>query len=109
MFLRRRDVLVRNVDVEIEVTDFFDFSSLWERQEKVAGTGMAVTVAGVVGGRLIGGVGWFDTALGAVRVMGVNNVRRLIIPGVIATGKPVPCSRLSHDCKKFGLLTYTPQ
>lgn len=109
MFLRRRDVLVRNVDVEIEVTDFFDFSSLWERQEKVAGTGMAVTVAGVVGGRLIGGVGWFDTALGAVRVMGVNNVRRLIIPGVIATGKPVPCSRLSHNCKKSGLLTYTPQ
>jgi len=87
MFSRKRDILARQVDIEIEFADFFDITSLWERQEKVAGTGMAVTVAGVLGGRLIGGVGWLDGALGAVRVMGVNNVRRMIIPGIIATSK----------------------
>lgn len=87
MFIRKRDILGREVDVEIEFADFFDITSLWERQEKVAGTGMAVTIAGVLGSRLIGGVGWLDGVLGAVRVMGVNNMRRMIIPGIIATGK----------------------
>jgi GTP-binding protein EngB required for normal cell division len=56
MFQRKRDQLARQVDIEVELSDFFDVTSLWERQEKVAGTSMAVTVAGVVGGRLIGGL-----------------------------------------------------
>jgi mitofusin len=86
MFKKTRHMLARQVDFEVEFTDFFDITSLWERQEKVAGTSMALTVAGVVGSRLIGGVGWLDGALGAVKIMGVNNVRRLIIPGLIATG-----------------------
>lgn len=85
MFRRKRDVLARQVDTQVEVWDFFDISGLWERQEKVAGTGMAMTVVGVLGGRLVGGVGWLDGALGAVRVMGVGNLRRLIVPGIIAT------------------------
>jgi len=85
MFRRRRDQLARQVDIEVDFSDFFDVTSLWERQEKVAGTSMAVTVAGVVGGRLIGGVGWLDGTLGMIKVMGVSNVRRLIIPGIIAT------------------------
>jgi len=88
MFRRKRDALARQVDVEVEVADFFDIASLWERQEKVAGTSMAVTVAGVVGGRLIGGVGWLDGTLGAVKVLGMGNMRRLLIPGAILTGKP---------------------
>lgn len=87
MFRRKKDALVRQVDVEVEFLDFFDFTSLWERQEKVASTSMAVTVAGVVGSRLVGGVGWMDGALGAVRVMGVGNVRKMIIPGILATCK----------------------
>jgi len=86
MFVRRRDALARSVDVDVEFLDFFDLPALWQSQEKVAGTGMAVTVAGVLGGRLIGGVGWFDTALGAARVVGANNLRRMIVPGIIATG-----------------------
>ncbi|KAK5242191.1 mitofusin [Cryomyces antarcticus] len=45
---------------------------------------MAVTVAGVVGGRMIGGVGWLDGALGAAKVVGSNNLRRLIVPGLLA-------------------------
>jgi replication fork clamp-binding protein CrfC len=90
MFRRKRDALARQVDVEVEFVDFFDFTSLWERQEKVAGTSMAVTVAGVVGGRLIGGVGWLDGTLGAVKIMGVGNLRRLVIPGAILTGTLTP-------------------
>ncbi|KAK5161530.1 hypothetical protein LTR04_004263 [Oleoguttula sp. CCFEE 6159] len=84
MFRRKKDALARQVDVEVEVWDFFDIASLWERQEKVAGTSMAVTVAGVVGGRMIGGVGWLDGALGAAKVVGSNNLRRLIVPGLLA-------------------------
>lgn len=87
MFQRKRDALARQVDADIEFWDFFDVAGLWERQEKVAGTGMAMTVVGVVGGRMMGGMGWIDGALGAARVMGTQNMRRLIVPGIIATGK----------------------
>jgi GTPase SAR1 family protein len=87
MFKKSVHALARQVDIDIELWDFFDVASLWERQEKVAGTGMAVTVAGVVGGRLMGGVGWLDGALGAAKIMGTNNMRRLLIPGLIAGGK----------------------
>lgn len=87
MFKKSAHVLARQVDIDIELWDFFDVTSLWERQEKLAGTSMAVTVAGVVGGRLVGGVGWLDGVLGAVKIVGPNNLRRLIIPGLIAGGK----------------------
>ena len=83
----RKDALARQVDVETEIWDFFDVNGLWERQEKVASTSMAVTVAGAVGARMIGGFGWLDGALTATKVVGVNNVRKLVIPGVIAAGK----------------------
>ena len=87
MFKSRRDALARQVDVETELWDFFDLGRLWERQEKVASTSMAVTVAGVVGGRVFGGIGWLDGALTATKVVGPNNVRRLILPGMILAGK----------------------
>ena len=87
MFQKKRDALARQVEVDVDLWDFFDVGSLWERQEKVAGTGMAVTVAGVLGGRMIGGVGWVDGALGAARVVGSNNLRRLIIPGLVTASK----------------------
>ncbi|KAL8947083.1 MAG: hypothetical protein Q9222_006600, partial [Ikaeria aurantiellina] len=84
MFNRRRDLLAREVDTEIEVWDFFDVSALWgDKQEKLAGTSMALTVAGVLGGRVVGGVGWIDGAVGAARVMGGRNMRKLIVPGII--------------------------
>lgn len=85
MFRKPMHALARQVDVEVELWDFFDIANLWERQEKVAGTGMAMTVAGVIGGRMIGSVGWLDGALGAMRIMGSNNMRRLILPGLMAT------------------------
>ncbi|KAF2005561.1 mitochondrial fusion GTPase protein [Amniculicola lignicola CBS 123094] len=83
MFRKPIHALARQVDIDIEIWDFFDIVNLWERQEKVAGTGMAVTVVGMVGGRMMGGVGWLDGALGAAKIMGSNNMRRLIIPGLI--------------------------
>ncbi|MCJ1310109.1 mitofusin [Agyrium rufum] len=85
MFRRKRDVLARQVDTSVEIKDFFDISGIWQRQEKVAGTSMAVTVAGIVGGRLIGGVGWLDGALGAARVLGTRGLKHLIVPGLIVT------------------------
>ncbi|KAI4267759.1 MAG: hypothetical protein L6R38_008110, partial [Xanthoria sp. 2 TBL-2021] len=84
MFTRRKDLLAREVDTEIEFWDFFDISALWsEKQEKLAGTSMALTVAGVLGGRMVGGVGWIDGALGAAKVMGAKNMRMLIVPGLV--------------------------
>lgn len=84
MFRRsRKHALARNIDVSVELWDFIDVNSLWERQEKVASTSMAVTVAGVVGTRMMGGFGWLDGALGAARLLGANNARRLFIPGVL--------------------------
>ncbi|KAH3913728.1 hypothetical protein HBH56_106930 [Parastagonospora nodorum] len=84
MFKKSVHALARQVDIDIELWDFFDVASLWERQEKVAGTSMAVTVAGMVGGRLMGGAGWLDGALGAAKIMGTNNMKRLLVPGLIA-------------------------
>jgi len=85
LFRRKRDILARQVDIETELWDFFDWSTLLQRQEKMAGTGMAMTVATVVGGRMVGGFGWVDGTLGALKVMGSNNVRKMIIPGVLMT------------------------
>ena len=90
MFTKKRDLLARQVDFEIEYSDFFDISSLWDQNEKVAGTGMALTVASVLGGRMMGGFGWVDGAVGAARIMGTQNMRRLIVPGLIAAGTLIP-------------------
>lgn len=90
MFQSRRDALARQVEFDTEIWDFFDFTRLWERQEKVASTSMAVTVAGVVGGRIFGGFSWLDGALTATKVVGPNNVRRLVLPGVVLAGEYRP-------------------
>lgn len=87
MFRSRRDALARQVDFEPEIWDFFDVANIWERQEKLAGTSMAVTVAGVVGGRMLGGFGWVDGALTATKLVGSNNLRKLVLPGLVLAGK----------------------
>lgn len=86
MFRSRRDALARQVDFEPEILDFFDVANLWERQEKVVGSSMAVTVAGVVGSRMLGGFGWVDSAMTATKIVGSNNLRRLILPGLVLAG-----------------------
>jgi mitofusin len=85
MFRRKRDVLARQVEVETELWDFFDWSTIVQRQEKMAGTGMALTVATAVGGRMMGGFGWVDGALGAAKIVGNQNMRRLILPGILVS------------------------
>ena len=87
MFRRRRDVLARQVDIPTELWDFIDWPTLLQRQEKVAGTGMAITVATAVGTRIMGGYGWMDHALSAARIVGDENLRRMIVPGIFIGGK----------------------
>lgn len=84
MFKRKRDILARTVEVETEFWDFFDLSTILQRQEKFAGTGMAMTIVTVIGTRFVGGFGWIDGALGAARLLGSNNLRTLLIPGFLA-------------------------
>ncbi|PGH32783.1 mitofusin [[Emmonsia] crescens] len=84
MFKQKRHITARQLDTEIDLWDFFDIPGLWHRQEKVAGTGMAMTVVTVLGGRALGGSGWIDGALGAARILGTNNMRRMLVPGIVA-------------------------
>ncbi|PHH60856.1 hypothetical protein CDD81_1103 [Ophiocordyceps australis] len=83
MFRRKRDALARQVDVPTELWDFVDWSTLLQRQEKFAGTGMALTVAGAIVPRLLGINNWFDQALTATRVLSNGNMRQLILPGIL--------------------------
>ena len=87
MFTKRKHARLRAVDTEVEVWDFFDLAGLWERQEKVVGSGMALTVVGTLGGRALGGVGWIDGAFGAVKIMGSRNLRSMILPSIALGGK----------------------
>jgi mitofusin 2 len=87
MFRRKRDVLAREVDTEVEIWDFFDLPGLLHSQEKVAGTSMALTVVGVMGSRMVGGIGWVDGVIGAARVLGTKGIRPLIIPGIALAGE----------------------
>ncbi|KAL9580676.1 MAG: hypothetical protein Q9212_004348 [Teloschistes hypoglaucus] len=87
MFNRRRDLLAREVEAEVQMWDFFDVSALWnENTEKKLATGSLALTAVGLGGKMVGGVGWVDGALGAARVLGTRNMRRLIVPGFIAGG-----------------------
>ncbi|KAI1143738.1 hypothetical protein F5Y05DRAFT_362384 [Hypoxylon sp. FL0543] len=83
MYRRKRDVLAKQVDVSTELWDLVDWSTLMQRQEKVAGTGMALTVATAIGGRLVGGMGWMDHTLNVVKIVGNDNLRKLIVPGLV--------------------------
>lgn len=88
MFRRgRRHTFARQVDTEVDIWDFFDIPGIWARQEKVAGTGMAMTVVTVLGGRAFGRVGWIDGVLSAAKILGFTNVRRMIVPGIIVAGE----------------------
>ena len=88
MFRRgRRHTLARQVDTQVEFWDFFDIAGLWERQEKVAGTGAAMTAVTVLGGRAFSGFSWVDSVFSAVKVVGPNNLRRLLLPSIVTAGE----------------------
>lgn len=87
MFRRKRDALARQVDIPTELWDFVDWSTLLQRQEKFAGTGMALTVAGAVVPRMLGMSTWMDQALTATRVLSNENLRQLILPGILVAGE----------------------
>jgi mitofusin len=84
MFQHKKHALARQVDVATEFWDFVDWSNLLQREEKA---GMALTVAGVVGTGVISGYGQMNIALRAAQILGSDNLRRLVVPGVIAAGK----------------------
>lgn len=86
MFRRKRDALAKQIDIPTELWDFVDWSTIMQRQEKVAGTGMALTVATTVGMQVVGGYGWMDHAFSAARIVGNDNLRRMIVPGIVVAG-----------------------
>lgn len=97
MFRRgRRHTFARHVDAEVELWDFFDIASLWERQEKMAGTGVVMTAVTVLGGRAFGGFSWVDSAFSAVKFLGPNNLRRLFLPSIAAAGEFLTSIRIMH-------------
>ncbi|KAK2594119.1 mitofusin [Conoideocrella luteorostrata] len=83
MFRRKRDALARQVHVSTEFWDFVDWSTLLQRQEKFAGTGMALTVVGAVVPKMIGMSTWMDQALMTTRVLSNENLRQLVLPGIV--------------------------
>ena len=83
MFQRKRDALARQVHIPTELWDFVDWTTLVQRQEKVAGTGMALTVAGALVPRMLGMNTWMDQALTATRLLSNGNLRQLILPGIV--------------------------
>ncbi|KAG6097075.1 hypothetical protein E4U31_005213 [Claviceps sp. LM219 group G6] len=82
MFRRKRDALARHVHVDTEFWDFVDWSTLLQRQERYAGTGMALTLAGAVVPKMMGMGNWMDSILMTTRVLGTGNLRQLILPGI---------------------------
>ncbi|KAK2070069.1 hypothetical protein P8C59_004600 [Phyllachora maydis] len=80
MFRRKRDLLARQVDIPTELWDFIDWSTLFLREEK---TGMALTVAGVVGTGMVSTYGQMNLAFRAAQVLGSDSVRRMIVPGIV--------------------------
>ena len=83
MFRRKRDVLARQVEIPTEFSDFFDWNTLFQREEK---TGMALTVAGVVGTGVISGYGQVNIAFRAAQLVGSDNLRRMLLPSLAVAG-----------------------
>lgn len=92
MFRRKRDALAREVHIPTELWDFVDWTTLLQRQEKYAGTGMALTVAGAVVPSMLGMNNWMNQAMVATRVLTNDNLRHLILPGILVAGKSSPLS-----------------
>ncbi|KAF7542952.1 hypothetical protein G7Z17_g11135 [Cylindrodendrum hubeiense] len=83
MFQHKHHALARQVHIPTQLADFVDWTTLLQHQEKYAGTGMALTVAGAIVPRMIGMSTWMDQALAATRLLSNDNLRQLILPGIL--------------------------
>ncbi|SZF02444.1 unnamed protein product [Blumeria hordei] len=83
MFRRKRDLIAKQIEIETEIWDFFDWNSIMHQQEKMASTGLAITVVTAASGKLFGGWSWVDGTLATMKAIGLDNIRRLIIPGAL--------------------------
>lgn len=82
MFARKKHQLSKTIKTEINFFDFFDF----DKQEKVAGMSMGLTVATVAGGQLFGVSSWIDGLWKATSMLGPRTTRKLIIPALLVIG-----------------------
>ncbi|KAI5310291.1 mitofusin [Ascosphaera atra] len=90
MFRKTKHRLARQVDAPIDAWDFFDLSSVWQRQEKLAGAGAAMTAVTLFGGKSLASMGLLDGALNMLGFIGKDTLRRLAIPGIlVAAGAAV--------------------
>lgn len=81
MFSRKRDQLNKQVKVELDYSDFFDFE--FATQEKqIAGAGMSLTLATVATSQVMGINSWADGLWKAGNVLGFRNARKLVVPAV---------------------------
>lgn len=82
MFSRKKHALSKSIKTEISMSDFFDF----DKQEKVAGMSLSLTVATVAGGQMFGISSWVDGLWKASSFLGPKTTRKLIIPVVVVAG-----------------------
>lgn len=76
MYASKRNQLSRQLKVNIEWSDFFDF----DRQEKLAGAGMSLTVATMAGSQVFGVSSWVDGLWKATNLIGVKTAKKLVLP-----------------------------
>ncbi|KAJ6261880.1 hypothetical protein Dda_2679 [Drechslerella dactyloides] len=79
MFRKKRDALGRHIQTRLDAFDFFDF----DRQEKVAGMSLSLTLFSVASSRMFGISSWVDGIVQATNIVGIRNTKRLIIPAII--------------------------
>ncbi|KAF3908484.1 hypothetical protein ABW21_db0204369 [Orbilia brochopaga] len=79
MFKKKRDALGRHIKTSLDAFDFFDF----DRQEKVAGMSLSLTVLSVASSRMFNISSWVDGIVQATNIVGIRNTKRLIIPAIV--------------------------
>lgn len=79
MFTRKRDALSRQINTQIDILDFFDF----DRQEKVAGLSLSLTLATAVTGQMFGIGSWIDALWKATNILGPRTAKKLFLPALI--------------------------
>ncbi|KAG0640351.1 hypothetical protein HOY80DRAFT_18184 [Tuber brumale] len=82
MFSRKKHLLSKSIKTEINAFDFFDF----DKQEKVAGMSLSLTVATVAGGQVFGISSWVDGLWKATSFLGPKTTKKLIVPAILIAG-----------------------